>query len=151
LLLPIAAFVVCGCGESYDGREAISGTVTLKGEPLASGGIQFEPLDNQGTNGGSGIANGQFEMEQKYGLKPGRYLVRITSGDGITPVNEPELTGDVPGPTGVKPKGKNTNIISQDLIPPEWSEASKKEIQVKSGQKNEFKFEIPNARNDKKK
>lgn len=137
----VVTLFAAGCGKD-DGRIAVSGTVTLKGEPLKDGSIRFEPKENQGTENGAPIANGQFTLDRNDGLKPGKYLVRITSGDGVTRIGSEE---DAAGPGG------NTNIVSEDLIPLEWGQQSTQVVEVKAGQPNEFKFDIPNARETKKK
>lgn len=137
----LAALFIVGCGDDYAGREAVSGTVTLKGEPLKQGSIQFQPADGQDTIGGCGIVDGKFSIARRDGLKPGKYVVRITSGDGVTLANE----DDAGGPGG------STNIVSFDRIPDDWNTASKQQIEVKAGDKNEFPFAIPNAREPKKK
>lgn len=139
----LSAFLLAGCGDPYAGREPVSGTVTLKGEPLKEAIIQFEPLGGQDTVGGCNVEGGKFAIGKEHGLKPGKYLVRITAGDGVTPTNLNE--DEAAGPGG------NTNIVSEDRIPPEWSDQSKQEVEVKAGGTNEFTFAIPNVREVKKK
>lgn len=138
--LMISATLIAGCGDTTGGRLAVSGSVTLKGQPIKDGSIRFSPLDGQGTENGCGIVDGKFKLDKKDGLRPGKYLVRVTSGDGKTPNDE-----EVAGPGG------NTNIVSIDLIPPDWAEKSNQQIEVKSGEKNEFTFDIPNTRESRKK
>jgi hypothetical protein len=109
--------------------------VTLQGHPLQSGSILFEPLDHQGTQSGCGIENGHYEIPYKRGLKVGKYLIRITAGDGKTPVvNQAEAGGP----------GGNTNIVSFDTIPEEWNTKSIYQVEVRSGL-NTFNFDIPNV------
>ena len=60
-----AGLAAPGCAGSEDDlpREAVSGTVTRDGKPLAEGSIQFTPATNVGgaaIGGGSLIENGQF-------------------------------------------------------------------------------------------
>src|SRR5947209_18256106 len=74
---------LAGCGDSADGRREVSGTVKLKGQPIKDGAIvMFEPLENQGTATNVAVTGGAFTVPRASGLKPGRYLVRITAGDG---------------------------------------------------------------------
>jgi hypothetical protein len=129
-----------GCSDPYAGRHAISGKVTLEGQPLEQGMIRFEPMDGQGTTAGSAIMNGAYNVERKDGLKPGKYVVKITSGDGVTPTNSEE---DATNPGG-------TNIVSADRIPPEYNERSTQQIEVTEGGNNTFDFAIPKAREIKK-
>lgn len=76
-LVALAALVLLsGCGG--DGRLGVSGTVTVDGEPLASGVISFQPTaDNPAHSAGTGIEAGQYQVPASSGLLPGEYLVRI--------------------------------------------------------------------------
>jgi hypothetical protein len=135
----IYGLAVVGCGDSSDGREDVSGTVKLKGQPIKDGAIvMFEPLENQGTATNVAVTGGTFTIPRATGLRPGRYLVRVTAGDGKTPVN-PTNPDEPPGPGG--PKG--TNIISKELVPRDWNVNSKQEVAVKKGGPNKFDFDIP--------
>jgi uncharacterized protein (DUF2141 family) len=128
------ATLLTGCGDQYAGRYAISGKVTVKGEKLKDGQIIFVPLDKSvGTESGAPIKDGEYEIKRMNGLKPGKYLVRITHGDGKTPPNMEEAGNP----------GGSTNIVSFDLIPPEFGIRSTQEVEVKDSGKNEFNFEIP--------
>jgi hypothetical protein len=52
--------VVAGCGNS-EGRQPISGTITLKGVPLDNGLIEFFPQEGDtGTRGGAAIKDGKY-------------------------------------------------------------------------------------------
>ena len=68
-----------GCGPA-DGlnRQAMSGTVTVDGQPLTSGAILFEPETEQsGTAVGSTIRQGTFLITRDQGAVPGTYRVRV--------------------------------------------------------------------------
>ncbi len=128
-LLPFLLPAFVGCGGS-GGRMAISGDVTLKGKPLEEGVIEF--VSDTGKSGAT-ISKGKYEILAMQGLLPGTYKVLITAGDGKTPADSPD---GLPGPTGA-------NIVSKDLIPPEYNTKSKQEITVKSSPPNKFDFPIP--------
>lgn len=135
-LLVLPALIAVGCSGSHDGRVAVSGTVKLRNQPIKDGAIVlFEPLENQGTAGNATVTAGAFSIPPASGLKPGKYLVRITAGDGKTAVN-PVDPDAPPGPGG-------TNIISKDLVPRDWNVASKQEITVTKDGPNKFDFAIP--------
>ena len=136
----LCAALATGCSDEYAGRMPVSGKVTLEGRPLSDATITFEPLDGQDTASGAAVEDGVYKVERKAGLKPGKYVVRITAGDGVTPANEEE---------GGNPGG-NTNILSRDRIPADYSESSKQQIEVKSDGPNTFDFSIPKAREHKK-
>lgn len=77
--LSLAAALGCGgSGDKYD-RIPFSGTVTLDGEPLASGYFFFEPRANQPTQSGGMILNGKFDVPQEAGAEAGQYAVSIFS------------------------------------------------------------------------
>ncbi len=80
--------MVCftGCGGT-DGKLPVSGTITLKGEPLDDGIIEFSSAE---TRTGANIIKGKYEVPAENGLKPGTYKVSITAGDGRTPADSPD-------------------------------------------------------------
>jgi hypothetical protein len=64
-------------------RQAISGTVTLNGEPIAAGAIMFEPAARRpGTLVGATIRQGLFTISSSEGPVPGTYRVRIYASSG---------------------------------------------------------------------
>ena len=79
-LLCLCVFVaflplVAGCG---DGRLGVSGSVTVNGQPMESGTINFRPTgDTKGNSAGGGIVDGKYEVRSEKGLKPGTYKVTI--------------------------------------------------------------------------
>jgi hypothetical protein len=73
-----------GC-DSNDGldRRAISGVVTLDGQPLSDGAILLEPATNQGVTAvGATIRRGAFAIVEDKGPVPGPYQVRIYASSG---------------------------------------------------------------------
>lgn len=127
LLVVIAVTVGCGRG---DGRLAVSGDVTLKGKPLEDGIIEFS---SEAIRTGAPILKGKYEIPADQGLSPGEYKVSITAGDGRTPVESPD---GIPGPTGA-------NIVSKDLVPPEYNSKSKIKATVTTSGPNKFDYQIP--------
>src|SRR5689334_14633291 len=60
-----------GCDGPGDGlpRQAVSGSVTLKGQPLPQGTIQFLPAtDKQPTAGAVEIKDGKYSLPKEQGL-----------------------------------------------------------------------------------
>lgn len=135
LALALAVSSVAGCSGG-DGRTEVTGTVTLKGTPLKDGTVSFEPLDGQPTRATAVITAGAFSVPRESGLTPGKYLVRVSAGDGKTAVN-PVSPDQPPGPGG------GTNIISKELVPPDWNVNSKQERTVSKEGPNRFEFVIP--------
>src|SRR5438874_2306752 len=101
----LLAAVVAGCADPYAGRKEINGNVKLEGQPLEKGQIYFISLEGNGSDSGVQIAEGEYRMSREHGLKPGKYLVQLTSGDGKTPT---EAEAGAPG--------GSTNIVSMDRI-----------------------------------
>jgi hypothetical protein len=56
------SIVVAGCARG-PATGKVNGEVTLDGQPLTKGHVEFSPLDGQGQTGGAIIANGQFSAE----------------------------------------------------------------------------------------
>jgi hypothetical protein len=137
----LLAAVLAGCADPYGGRKEVSGEVKLQGQPLKNGLIIFFPLDKQETQSGAPIADGQYLIERKNGLKPGHYRVQLTAGDGKTPAANEQIGAP----------GGSTNIVSMDLIPEDWNAKSKHEIEVTASGKNRFDFDIPTANTVKRK
>jgi hypothetical protein len=140
VLIGLATLVVAGCSDADGGRLAVSGTVKFKGETLKAGIISFEPLDNQDTFSGAPIENGRYEIPRPQGLKPGKYRVRVSAGDGVTPAiiagAKEKDNAEAAGPGG------STNIISRELIPPSWNTQSKQEVTI-AYDNTRFEFDIP--------
>jgi hypothetical protein len=136
-VLAFALALVVGCGDGHGGRMEVTGTVKLKGQPIKDGAlIEFSPLDNQATGVNAVVTGGAFSVPRKNGLQPGKYLVRVTAGDGKTP--EPPTDPDAPpGPAG------GTNIVSKDLVPADWNVKSKQQVTVTQDGPNTFNFDIP--------
>jgi hypothetical protein len=127
-VLILTALVSAGCGEEPLGLP-VSGTVTLKGEPLDHGTIEFSPAAGQPTQSGTEIVDGKFAIPAANGLAPGLYDVRISSAESATAVTE-----EVPGiPT---PPAK-------DRIPPEYNTRTTLQEEVKESAENKFEFKIP--------
>lgn len=138
-VLGLCCAVLAGCGgkDPYAGREALSGKVTLKGQPIKDGAtVTFDPMDGQATATLGLTAGGAYRIARENGLLPGKYLVRVSLGDGKTAVN-PVDPGAPPGPGG------GANIISKELVPADWNTRSKQQVTVTAGGPNSFDFAIP--------
>jgi hypothetical protein len=104
------ALIICfavGCGGRAGDRRPVGGTVTFKGEPLASGTIEFVPHPGVKTSSGAPITNGRYTIPANKGLEPGIYTVKISCLEGGGPTDEP---GGLPGkePTDKIPAKYNT-------------------------------------------
>ena len=131
-LLP-AALALCLAGGCRKGpaRHEVTGTVLLRGQPLAEGIIEFEPLDGQPSKSGASVLGGAYHIPRDKGLAPGRYRVSIVAGDGSVTSGVGEPTS---APRGATPGGER--------VPPEYNVRSKVVREVRTG-KNTFDFNIP--------
>src|SRR6516162_7035302 len=85
---PVVAAALAGCSGSSAGRVEVSGGVKLQGQPLRDGSIRFVPLQGQDTVSGAPVVSGRYTIPRQNGLRPGKYLVQVTSGHGPPPANE---------------------------------------------------------------
>ena len=90
LAIGFLALAMCGCG-SGDGREEVSGGVTLDGTPLDAGVISFAAPDARLPAAEAAITDGAYEIPADKGLRPGHYRVAIDSAD---------TSGKTASPTG---------------------------------------------------
>ena len=121
-----------GCGPGNPlGREALSGTVTLDGQPLASGNIEFTPLAPGGVSSGETISGGRYEIEAVRGLPPGEYRVRIYSSEKSTAPPTPE---EAALPALHRP--------GVERIAPRFNTASQLKAEVTGAGPNRFDFQV---------
>ena len=70
--------LVCGCGREYKGerRFAVSGKVTVDGQPMEHGLIRLLP-QGEGIVSGGPIMHGAYEIAEDKGPNAGKYRVEI--------------------------------------------------------------------------
>lgn len=72
--------ILVGCGRQYDGdrRFALSGNVTIDGQPIDYGAISFIPAagDKQRVSGGT-IVDGVYAIPEESGANQGKYRIEI--------------------------------------------------------------------------
>ncbi len=123
---------LAGCGATSDplNRQAVSGLVTLKDQPLDTGSISFDPQDREnGRPGGATISGGKFELDRERGLPPGTYTVRVNSADS----SATEAVGE-PG---------ESRQVAKERIPSKWNSKSEQTVTVVDGEENHFELSIP--------
>jgi hypothetical protein len=95
LWLAVLAMASSGCGRSgrqIPNRVPVSGRVTLAGQPLAYGTVQFVPESPEGHSAMATIKAGSFTLasaESFPGVVKGSYKVSIVSPQPIDPSNRP--------------------------------------------------------------
>ena len=128
LTLPVLA----GCGNA-DGpqRYPIDGSITLHGEPLDQGTIQFTPTGDAGIGTGAAISNGTYSIPRDKGLPPGQYRVMIFSAKLDAAPSEMEEVGP-PGSAELMP----------ERIPPKYNALSEITVEVEPEADNTFDFQV---------
>ncbi len=126
-------FLIAGCGGG-DGlpRERVSGMVTLDGQPVADGMIQFlpeGPADPSGAvlSGGATIKGGAYDIPRDTGLIPGTYKVSIYAAS-----SKGEVSND-PGPGQRLPR---------EMIPAKYNQQTTLTAAVEAGGDNHFDFPL---------
>ena len=129
LLAGLAALImVAGCTRG-DGRQRVTGRVTLDGQPLGDGAINFRPAPGLTANSSGGpIKAGQFELPADRGLVPGKYLVTITAMRETGRTVQDEQMGPV-----------------AETAPVQFKEAGTLEATVEAGQRADFQFDLTTA------
>jgi hypothetical protein len=81
----VIATIGGGCGPR-DGRIAVSGTVSLDGQPLTNGFISFSPTGPKGSPTGTPVTAGRYAAR----VSPGEMSVQIRATKSVTKENPSE-------------------------------------------------------------
>lgn len=117
-----------GCRDP-EGRQTISGVVTLNGEPLPVGQLSLRPVGT-GPSAGGQINEGAFTVDKSKGPLPGRYAVKI---------NSYQETGKM------VPLIDNPNIKlpeKQQVIPSQFNDQTELIIEVTGDGHNHFELDL---------
>jgi hypothetical protein len=123
--IALAAFVGCSDGPQ---RIPVKGTVSLDGQPLATGSLLMTPL-SKGPVAGCDIKDGSFVMPSERGPGPGVYRVEITAYR----------------PSGKKVYDSDFNVSTEALeaiVPAQYNTASELTATVSAETENEFTFDL---------
>ena len=136
MILLLIVTVGCGSSDGLD-RQAISGIVTLDGQPLNDGAIHLEPATNQsGTAVGATIRRGAFAIAREQGPVPGSYRVRIYATSGVQP-------------PPVKGQTEHTRRPMVERLPDIYNVRTELRADVTARGANRFRFELhSDARHD---
>jgi hypothetical protein len=108
--------------------------VTLNGQPLELGIIQFQPASaEEPLPAGAEIKDGAYTIPRDQGPTPGNYRVFITSSGGKQPTQTPAKTSE---------ENNMTGGIMPDLIPPQYNVQTTLTAKVESGKANKFDFAL---------
>jgi len=118
-----------GCGGSANGYQAVSGAVTFQGKPVQDGAIQFCTDGAQRVVcGGAMIRDGKYQLPREHGLKPGSYLVKISSAQRIA---NPD-----------KAQAEMNPFRTRELIPAKFNTNSELKIEVRADEPAQFNFDL---------
>ncbi|WZO97628.1 hypothetical protein EP7_004670 [Isosphaeraceae bacterium EP7] len=133
----VALLALVGCGGELEGppREAISGKVTLDGQPLKKGLITFTPSAGGSDLVVSGLViDGEYTLPRAEGPSHGPHRVDIWSkeatGKTIPDRNDPE----------------NPMVVTREIIPPQYNVKSRLAAEVKPGDANHFEFDLTRSK-----
>jgi hypothetical protein len=134
LLLITGACLIacCGCGPAGPQRAEVSGTVTLNGEPVREGSINFFPTKgNTGPEAGGAILDGKFHIPRAKGPVVGMNRVELRAF---------QKTGkQIQDPTAKQ--GTLTEEIA-NIFPAEFNSNSTLERDVSAGKNENMDFPI---------
>ena len=129
--LVVVLSIACGCGSSN--MSNVSGTVTLNGQPLAKGIINFSGESSGAGTGGSSIEAGQYSVKD---LPPGKYTVHIAG--------EPENKFIEPNSPEAQRTLTDEEIRAMSDPLPAGTTGTEQTVEVKAGaQTHDFKLESP--------
>jgi hypothetical protein len=136
LLLLIAVFsLLCnlGCGsKGVPGYKAVSGSVTLDGQPLDQGLIQFQPQGGGGVNGSARIEAGKYALPEGGGLPVGSYKVAISS------TNAPAATSSDP----MEAMNQAGKAKAEERIPAQYNSKTTLTATVTDNGEQVFNFDV---------
>jgi len=122
-----AVLVISGCDDP-NGRQRISGTVSLDGQLLPDGEVSLRPFDT-GPSAAGQIVDGKFVLTSEKGPPPGRYVVSIESNQS----------------TGKKVTLPGTSLQmdeTEQVVPEKYNTSSELVIEVKPGGDNHFELDL---------
>lgn len=127
---------LAGCTDGGDGlpRVAVTGKVTVEGEPLAKGAVTFRP-DGAGAEATGEVVDGIFTIPAIDGPTPGKYKVSATetieraeseklNTFTLQPQTKPSKT-TIGGPLEAEVKADGENSLSLDFPRVDASKGSK--------------------------
>jgi hypothetical protein len=137
--------VVTGCGSS--GRVAVSGVVTVNGQPLEGGDIAFTPVSpDRGPSGGAAITHGTYRIPAEQGLLPSQYNVQIHAFRGTG-----KKTWDGMGEPNAPASQKHFVEEMEQYIPSKYNDATELAATIVVGKTNRLDFDLQIAADRKSK
>lgn len=114
----------------------IEGVVTLDGQPLPKGSIQFIPLPGtDGPTAGANIVDGKFVIQSSGGPFAGKFRVQITAA-GLT------------GRKVLDPRSDQMVDEYSQILPARYNNQSELQADVKTGVPNRLEFALASEKGD---
>jgi hypothetical protein len=125
----IGLSMLAGCSQA-GGRQALEGTVTLDGAPLAEGSILFLPqADTQSPTCGGRISQGRFSIAPKGGAACGTFRVQITAVRNT-------------GRKATRPQDGQQMDETEQYIPARYNRQSELSVTVGDKGPNQYEFAL---------
>lgn len=120
LVWVVLGCLASGCGGKPAGPEKfrVTGSVTLDGQPIASGTISFDSADGKA---GAGA------------VTAGAYTADVPAGKKTVRINSQRDTGK---------KGMYGEAVTEEVIPKKYNSESKEMAEVKTSGENKFDFKL---------
>lgn len=142
-LIAALACVSWGCG-SGDGlpRRAVSGKVTLDGQPLEKGLITFMPSGQGGdsTSAAAEVANGSFSVARDVGLIAGPYRVAVSAMKEVP--NKSARKKQVDNATGEVVDVATDDAVTKESLPARYNAQTELKADVTDDGPTEFTFPL---------
>ncbi|WP_165071323.1 carboxypeptidase regulatory-like domain-containing protein [Paludisphaera rhizosphaerae] len=141
-VVAIAATFGCSGGDGLP-RQAVSGKVTLDGQPLDSATISFQPMAGSGevTSAAATVSAGSFSISAADGLVPGKYRVSVSAKrevaakSGAKKKQIDNVTGELVDPPA-------DAAVTQETIPARFNAQTELTTEVTAAGPNDFTFAV---------
>ena len=142
VLLLLTLIFTPGCAPK-EKRCVLTGTVTISGEPLPSGILQFtaqNPDPKMSVVGATAdIIDGKYTLQEGYALLPGDYTVSVVAN-----LFRNKKTGELVDPNDLKDGLIDPSAVeSEDIIPPEFGVNSEQVVAVGEDKTMTYDVAIP--------
>ncbi len=129
----LASYCASGCSSSLS---EVSGTVTLNGQPLPEGAINFIPVEGtRGAGAGATIRDGKYHVPAASGVTPGKNRVELRA---FRSTGKKVKDAGVPGATEIEQR--------VPAFPPEYNDQSTLVREIRQGSNTiDFEISVPDS------
>lgn len=140
-LLMLSALVI-GC--NGDGLVAVSGQITLDGNPVQAGRIEFYPESGR-PSVGTIDSEGRYQLKTfspNDGAKPGKYVVTITAREESTSGPQYQSMEDELNGTLASPNRESESKPVTWLVPSRYANRATSDLTAEVGGDQDFDFKL---------